>query len=124
MGKTSKQKEMRIEEIKSPETKALAIQNKKTESEDLINSFDWEHTNQGVLFWFEVNEKNPSTEELKKEFSFVFKVSTTATKILNGEKVSRWDAYTHRKELRTLLKGNQTALQDLEDLVEWAEESF
>ena len=115
---------MRIEEIKSPETKALAIQNKKTESEDLINSFDWEHTNQGVLFWFEVNEKNSSTEELKKEFPFVFKVSTTATKILNGEKVSRWDAYTHRKELRTLLKGNETALQDLEDLVEWAEESF
>ena len=115
---------MRIEEIKSPEAKALAIKNKKTEGENLINSFEWEHTNQGVLFWFEVNENNPSTEELKKYFPFVFKATATATKILNGEKVSRWDAYTHRKELRTLLKGNETALQDLEDLIEWAEESF
>lgn len=115
---------MKIEEIKSPEAKALAIRNKETEGTDLVNSFNWEHTNQGVLFWFEVNERNPSTEELKKEFPFVFKATETASKILNSEKVSRWDVYTHRKELRTLLKGNETALQDLEDLIEWAEESF
>ena len=44
---------MKIEEIKSPEAKALALRNKETEGTDLVNSFNWEHTNQGVLFWFE-----------------------------------------------------------------------
>lgn len=52
------------------------------------------------------------------------KAPIIASKILNGEKVSRWDVYTHRKELKALLKNNQKALEDLEDLIEWAEESF
>ena len=48
------------------------------------------------------------------------KIKNIADRLINGEKVSRWEVMPYRFDLRVKLKDNEEALHELEIMIECA----